>query len=80
MLVGGMVLARLPLQLKSLKNYKIGLSVIAAAGDTFRAGAYKLEAHFENLGFVVFLAKGGDTAAIARDAINLPKQKESMLF
>jgi fused signal recognition particle receptor len=47
------------------------LTVIAAAGDTFRAGAIQqLEAHCENLGIrCVSTQRGGDTAAVARDAI-----------
>tara|TARA_B100000767_G_scaffold166907_1_gene156268 strand:+ start:7152 stop:8579 length:1428 start_codon:yes stop_codon:yes gene_type:complete len=46
-------------------------TVIAAAGDTFRAGAIQqLEAHCENLGIrCVSTQRGGDTAAVARDAI-----------
>ena len=50
-----------------------GHSVIAAAGDTFRAGAIQqLESHCENLGIrCVSSQRGGDAAAIARDAIEL---------
>jgi len=54
-----------------------GLSVIAAAGDTFRAGAIQqLEAHCDNLGIrCISSQRGGDTAAIARDAIDSAKAK-----
>ena len=54
-----------------------GLSVIAAAGDTFRAGAIQqLESHCENLGIrCVSSQRGGDAAAIARDAIESAKAK-----
>ena len=54
-----------------------GLSVIAAAGDTFRAGAIQqLEAHCENLGIrCISSQRGGDTAAIARDAIESAQAK-----
>ena len=53
------------------------LSVIAAAGDTFRAGAIQqLEAHCDNLGIrCISSERGGDTAAIARDAIESAKAK-----
>ena len=53
---------------KRLQNN--GLSGIAAAGDTFRAGAIQqLEAHCDNLGIrCISSQRGGDTAAIARDA------------
>ena len=53
------------------------LSVIAAAGDTFRAGAIQqLEAHCENLGIrCISSQRGGDTAAIARDAIESAQAK-----
>ena len=46
-----------------------GLSVIAAAGDTFRAGAIQqLETHCERLGIrCISSERGGDSAAIARD-------------
>ena len=49
-----------------------GHSVIAAAGDTFRAGAIQqLESHCERLGIrCVSSQRGGDSAAIARDAID----------
>ncbi|MDA7740203.1 signal recognition particle-docking protein FtsY [Candidatus Poseidoniaceae archaeon] len=54
-----------------------GKSVIAAAGDTFRAGAIQqLESHCENLGIrCVSSQRGGDTAAIARDAIESARAK-----
>ena len=54
-----------------------GLSVIAAAGDTFRAGAIQqLEAHCDNLGIrCISSQRGGDTAAIARDAIESAQAK-----
>jgi fused signal recognition particle receptor len=54
---------------KRLQNNN--LTVIAAAGDTFRAGAIQqLEAHCENLGIrCISTQRGGDTAAVARDAI-----------
>ena len=60
----------------------MNLSVIAAAGDTFRAGAIQqLEAHCENLGIrCISSQRGGDTAAIARDAIESAQAKISMLF
>lgn len=56
---------------------KNGLSVIAAAGDTFRAGAIQqLEAHCANLGIrCISSQRGGDTAAIARDAIESAQAK-----
>ena len=48
-----------------------GRSVIAAAGDTFRAGAIEqLEHHCERIGIrCVSSERGGDSAAIARDAV-----------
>ena len=54
-----------------------GLSVIAAAGDTFRAGAIQqLESHCERLGIrCVSSQRGGDSAAIACDAIESAKAK-----
>ena len=54
-----------------------GLSVIAAAGDTFRAGAIQqLESHCENLGVrCISSERGGDSAAIARDAVESAKAK-----
>jgi len=53
------------------------LSVIAAAGDTFRAGAIQqLEAHCQNLGIrCISSQRGGDSAAIARDAIESAKAR-----
>ena len=61
---------------KRLQNN--GLSVIAAAGDTFRAGAIQqLEAHCDNLGIrCISSQRGGDTAAIARDAIESAQAKD----
>lgn len=55
-----------------------GISVVAAAGDTFRAGAIQqLESHCENLGIrCISSQRGGDTAAIARDAIESAKAKK----
>ena len=52
-----------------------GLSVIAAAGDTFRAGAIEqLESHCKTLGIrCISSQRGGDSAAIARDAIESAK-------
>mgnify|MGYP003322759861 FL=1 len=60
---------------KRLQNNN--LTVIAAAGDTFRAGAIQqLEAHCENLGIrCVSTQRGGDTAAVARDAIESAKAR-----
>ena len=54
-----------------------GRSVIAAAGDTFRAGAIQqLESHCERLGIrCISSQRGGDSAAIARDAIDSAKAK-----
>jgi fused signal recognition particle receptor len=54
-----------------------GHSVIAAAGDTFRAGAIQqLESHCERLGIrCISSQRGGDSAAIARDAIESAKAK-----
>ena len=53
------------------------ISVVAAAGDTFRAGAIQqLESHCENLGIrCISSQRGGDTAAIARDAIESARAK-----
>ena len=53
------------------------ISVIAAAGDTFRAGAIQqLESHCENLGIrCISSQRGGDSAAIARDAIDSAKAR-----
>ena len=55
----------------------MNLTVIAAAGDTFRAGAIQqLEAHCDNLGIrCISSERGGDTAAIARDAIESAQAK-----
>ena len=60
---------------KRLQNN--GLSVIAAAGDTFRAGAIQqLEAHCDNLGIrCISSQRGGDTAAVSRDAIESAQAK-----
>jgi fused signal recognition particle receptor len=57
-----------------LKNDR---TVIAAAGDTFRAGAIQqLESHCDTLGIrCVSSQRGGDTAAIARDAIDSARAK-----
>ena len=56
---------------------KSGHSVIAAAGDTFRAGAIEqLETHCERLNIrCVSSQRGGDSAAIARDAVESAKAK-----
>ena len=53
------------------------ISVIAAAGDTFRAGAIQqLESNCENLGIrCISSQRGGDSAAIARDAIDSAKAR-----
>ena len=55
-----------------------GLSVIAAAGDTFRAGAIQqLESHCEKLGIrCISSQRGGDAAAVVRDAIDSAKAKK----
>ena len=55
-----------------------GLSVIAAAGDTFRAGAIQqLESHCETLGIrCISSQRGGDAAAVVRDAIDSAKAKK----
>ena len=54
-----------------------GYSVVLAAADTFRAGAIdQLAAHSERLGVrCVRSQRGGDSAAIARDAIESAKAK-----
>ncbi len=54
------------------------ISVIAAAGDTFRAGAIQqLESHCDNLGIrCISSQRGGDSAAIARDAIDSAKARD----
>ncbi|MDP6864524.1 MAG: signal recognition particle-docking protein FtsY [Candidatus Poseidoniaceae archaeon] len=56
---------------------KKGMSVIAAAGDTFRAGAIEqLETHCERLDIkCISSQRGGDSAAIARDAVDSAKAK-----
>ena len=59
-----------------LKNK--GYNIVAAASDTFRAGAIEqLEAHMKKLGIkCISSQRGGDSAAIARDAITHAKAKE----
>ncbi|MBK00104.1 MAG: signal recognition particle-docking protein FtsY [Euryarchaeota archaeon] len=59
----------------NLKNK--GYKVVAAASDTFRAGAIEqLEAHMNKLGIkCISSQRGGDSAAIARDAISHAKAK-----
>ena len=54
-----------------------GISVVAAAGDTFRAGAIEqLETHCERLNIrCISSQRGGDSAAIARDAVESAKAK-----
>ena len=56
---------------------KRNISVIAAAGDTFRAGAIEqLETHCERLNIrCVSSQRGGDSAAIARDAVDSARAK-----
>jgi fused signal recognition particle receptor len=56
---------------------KSGHSVIAAAGDTFRAGAIEqLETHCQRLNIrCISSQRGGDSAAIARDAVESAKAK-----
>ena len=56
---------------------KQGLKVVSAAGDTFRAGAIEqLETHCERLGIrCISSQRGGDSAAIARDAVESAKAK-----
>jgi len=56
---------------------KQGLKVVAAAGDTFRAGAIEqLETHCERLGIrCISSQRGGDSAAIARDAVESAKAR-----
>jgi len=58
-----------------LKNK--GYKVVAAASDTFRAGAIEqLEAHMDRLEIkCISSQRGGDSAAIARDAISHAKAK-----
>ncbi len=55
-----------------------GHSVLAAAGDTFRAGAIdQLESHCERLEIrCISSQRGGDSAAIARDSIESAKAKK----
>jgi len=59
----------------TLKNK--GYKIVAAASDTFRAGAIEqLEAHMERLEIkCISSQRGGDSAAIARDAISHAKAK-----
>ena len=54
-----------------------GKSVIAAAADTFRAGAIEqLETHCDRIGIrCISSQRGGDAAAIARDAVESAKAK-----
>ena len=54
--------------------------MIAAAGDTFRAGAIEqLEHHCERIGIrCVSSERGGDSAAIARDAVESARPEVSM--
>ena len=54
-----------------------GISVIAAAGDTFRAGAIEqLETHCDRLNIrCISSQRGGDSAAIARDAVDSARAK-----
>ncbi len=56
---------------------KSGCSVVLAAADTFRAGAIdQLETHAERLGVrCISSQRGGDSAAIARDAIESAKAR-----
>ncbi|HIF15756.1 MAG TPA: signal recognition particle-docking protein FtsY [Candidatus Poseidoniales archaeon] len=58
-----------------LKNE--GRTVVAAAADTFRAGAIEqLETHCERIGIkCISSQRGGDAAAIARDAVESAKAK-----
>ena len=60
----------------NLKNR--GYKVVAAASDTFRAGAIEqLEAHMNKLEIkCISSQRGGDSAAIARDAISHAKAKD----
>ena len=54
-----------------------GISVVAAAGDTFRAGAIEqLETHCDRLNIrCISSQRGGDSAAIARDAVDSARAK-----
>ncbi|MDC0055902.1 signal recognition particle-docking protein FtsY [Deltaproteobacteria bacterium] len=56
---------------------KEGRAVIAAAADTFRAGAIEqLETHCDRIGIkCISSQRGGDAAAIARDAVESAKAK-----
>ena len=56
-----------------------GKSVILAAADTFRAGAIdQLETHAERIGVrCVSSQRGGDSAAIARDAVESAKARNA---
>ncbi len=55
-----------------------GISVIAAAGDTFRAGAIEqLETHCGRLNIrCISSQRGGDSAAITRDAVESARAKD----
>ena len=57
---------------------KRNISVIAAAGDTFRAGAIEqLETHCDRLNIrCISSQRGGDSAAVARDAVESAKAKD----
>ncbi|DAC09513.1 MAG TPA: DUF2075 domain-containing protein [Candidatus Poseidoniales archaeon] len=54
-----------------------GYSVVMAAADTFRAGAIdQLAAHAERIGVrCITSQRGGDSAAVARDAVDSAKAK-----
>jgi fused signal recognition particle receptor len=56
---------------------KEGRTVIAAAADTFRAGAIEqLETHCDRIGIkCISSQRGGDAAAVARDAVESAKAK-----
>ena len=56
-----------------------GYNVVAAAADTFRAGAIEqLESHCDRLGIrCVSSQRGGDSAAIARDAVESAKARDA---
>jgi len=56
-----------------------GKSVVLAAADTFRAGAIdQLETHAERIGVrCVSSERGGDSAAIARDAVESAKARDA---
>ena len=55
-----------------------GYSVVMAAADTFRAGAIdQLASHAERIGVrCITSQRGGDSAAVARDAVESAKAKE----